>query len=248
MDKRRAWLEQCESAYQVLLLTCDENSILDDEYSDFRNNLKNFVSKIFWIFQDINFIRAEFLFHDNGEPLGIYDKRLCLCVYFPHKRFATVEKWFDDSDFTDYIIYDSNEMGESILKIPVTSIIYKLTQDEIRSLREDCEEKAKPFLEGKENEILSEYEEKCLEEDEYYLGVRFISYDGKFPNYCKGTVRLEIEGVEYCFILSNLLSGDSYYIKGIKPEAFPINIRRYYHEIIRVMVKNLNYGCCGGCN
>lgn len=29
---------------------------------------------------------------------------------------------------------------------------------------------------------------------EYSNKVRFISYDGKYPNYCTGTLRLEIDG------------------------------------------------------
>lgn len=248
MYKERVWLQECNSAYQSLLFMCESNSVIDDDFNDFRNNLSNFVSKIFDIFQNMNSVRAEFLFHDKGQVGEIYNKKLYLCVYFPKKNFQKVKQWFDKTSYQEWSILSSNKIGESVFKIPVLSIIDKLQQDEIRELRMDCEEKAKPFLEGRENEILSDYEEKCLTEDEYYLGVRFISYDGEYPNYCKGNLVLEIEGVQYCFRLFDLLSDGRYYIQGIKPEVFPENIRRYYHEIIRVMKNNLAYTCCGGCN
>lgn len=227
---------------------CEKNSIIDDDFVDFRNNLSNFVSKIFNIFNNMENLRAEFLYHDKGQVGEIYNKKLFLSIYFPKKNFDSVKQWFDKNNFKNYILSTTNDIGESSLKIPVTSVIDKIIEDEIRIMRIDCEEKAQPFFDGKENELISAYEDECLENDPYYLGVKFISYNGEYPNYCNGIVTLEIEGIEYSFNLSELLGTKSYYIKGINPDAFPENIRRYYHEIIRVMKDNLQYTCCGGCH
>ena len=64
---------------------CEKNSIVDDDFVDFRNNLSNFVSKIFNIFNNMENLRAEFLYHDKGQVGEIYNKKLFLSIYFPKK-------------------------------------------------------------------------------------------------------------------------------------------------------------------
>ena len=64
----------------------------------------------------------------------------------------------------------------------------------------------------------------------------------------EGTICLEIEGIPYEFRLFDLQKDKfTYNLSSIKPEAFDENIRRYYHEIMRIIRKNLRSTCCGGC-
>lgn len=98
--------------------------------------------------------------------------------------------------------------------------------------------------------------------------VKFISYDGEFPNLCSGELILEINNKEYRFGKNyyenknnlegfwtsgggigyeyepfqgpwNLVWEDSYY---------PEEIRKYKDILIEVFNENVPHGCCGGCS
>lgn len=90
--------------------------------------------------------------------------------------------------------------------------------------------------------------------------VRFISYNGKFPNLCSGTLVLEIDGSLYTFGLGEQYN--SFWVSGggldedfcpyygpwiIFPDELPENIRQYADEIGEVFNENVPNGCCGGC-
>lgn len=183
-----------------------------------------------------------------GDPMifgGISEKELTLCVEFPRKKREEVLDWFADSNYEDYTLSEIN-FSTWMLEIPVNHILEVLTQNEIIALRKECEDIAKPFLEYRESEVLAEYEEKCLKDDPYYIGVHFVSYDGDYPTYCMGNVILEIEGVAYSFYLPNITKGFGY-TREIDENKLPPNLKRYYHEIQRVIDNKLHWGCCGGC-
>lgn len=90
--------------------------------------------------------------------------------------------------------------------------------------------------------------------------VKFISYDGKWPCLCNGTLVLKIDDTEYSFgkkgefpdfwssggtcSLSMVTKGSEWIIDADKiPEQF----RQYASEIDEVFNNNVEYGCCGGC-
>ena len=89
--------------------------------------------------------------------------------------------------------------------------------------------------------------------------VKFISYDGKYPNLCAGVLVLEVDGIKYEFEKHCMSSGgscgftnhyqDSYCHTGewsIKrwPDNFPEALAR---EAVDVVNDNVRLGCCGGC-
>ncbi len=103
--------------------------------------------------------------------------------------------------------------------------------------------------------------------------VKFISYSGEYPNLCRGTLKLEINGVEYCFHEYNdgtntknedgtykrfwssggvceFWGGSGHTSTGewiIDVFLLPEHLREYATEIDVVFNKNVDWGCCGGC-
>lgn len=101
-----------------------------------------------------------------------------------------------------------------------------------------------------------------------YEHVKFISYDGKYPNLCSGRLVLEIDGERIAF--SNDYSKKTF--KDYEPfwesggcccrgnnytpshdewkiiyDDIPDKFKKYVYEIDEVFNENVDYGCCGGC-
>lgn len=100
--------------------------------------------------------------------------------------------------------------------------------------------------------------------------VKFISYDGKYPNLCRGKLVLEIDGEQVTFGDYDRKTktenrrfwtsgGDCGFRNGysesyvnsdewvIDVDEIPEQYRKYEEEIDRVFNENVEYGCCGGC-
>lgn len=86
--------------------------------------------------------------------------------------------------------------------------------------------------------------------------VEFVSYDGKWPNLCSGTLVLKINGEEvefpkYCMNSGGGVyrdeEGDYYTEKGPWTVNIPVEYRRYSAEIDDVVNEKVPCGCCGGC-
>ena len=99
--------------------------------------------------------------------------------------------------------------------------------------------------------------------------VKFVNYTGEYPNLCRGTLTLEIDGIEYTFggkyyesktdFKRFWYSGGSVsfddewnaYVETGKWEIdvddLPEQFRKYAYEIDRVFNENVDWGCCGGC-
>lgn len=83
--------------------------------------------------------------------------------------------------------------------------------------------------------------------------IRFISYDGKFPCLCGGTLLLEVNGfVRWEFQLVS--TGQCYFSGGDEAVArgpwrvnVPSDLVPLKEEIERVVNAHVPYGCCGGC-
>lgn len=87
--------------------------------------------------------------------------------------------------------------------------------------------------------------------------VEFISYDGKWPCLCMGTLIIKVDGKTYKFEHAMISGGhicrdddcDMWAERGDwevnlyeHPELEP-----YKEEITRLVNENVEHGCCGGC-
>lgn len=96
--------------------------------------------------------------------------------------------------------------------------------------------------------------------------VKFVQYDGRYPNLCSGMLTLEIDGDQYKFHpykYDNKTIFPSFWRSGggllpdyagayqgeweIDISAIPEQFRKYAYEIDSVFNRNVVCGCCGGC-
>ena len=101
--------------------------------------------------------------------------------------------------------------------------------------------------------------------------VKFVSYDGKRPNLCTGTLVLNINGTDYSFGFTTVpgmskcdfpmfwhsggrVSFDNDWNANVTSGRWqiasldlPKQFREYADEIDEVFNDNVPYGCCGGC-
>jgi len=87
--------------------------------------------------------------------------------------------------------------------------------------------------------------------------VEFVSYDGKWPCLCSGTLTIKVDGKTYMFNHAMVSGGcvlcneewDMWSVQGdwkINLEEHP-ELEPYKEEITRVVNENVEQGCCGGC-
>lgn len=95
--------------------------------------------------------------------------------------------------------------------------------------------------------------------------IEFISYTGSFPNLCRGTLTLKIDGEEIKFgnkYLDVEVDYPRFWYSGggldknycsysgeweIDVKELPEQYRKYAVEIDDVFNANVRHGCCGGC-
>jgi hypothetical protein len=86
--------------------------------------------------------------------------------------------------------------------------------------------------------------------------VRFISYNGAYPNLCSGELVLEIDGAvvpfpQYCMRSGGSVSftddWEEVVTEGKWTVEVPEQYKQYEREINRVVNANVDFGCCGGC-
>jgi hypothetical protein len=88
--------------------------------------------------------------------------------------------------------------------------------------------------------------------------LKFISYDGEYPNLCNGTLVMELDGKKIKFPPFCLRSGGSvtfdndwneivsqgsWSIRNF-PDNFPEELKNEAEELVN---ENIPEGCCGGC-
>ena len=83
--------------------------------------------------------------------------------------------------------------------------------------------------------------------------IEFVSYDGRWPSLCLGTLELKIDG-EKLLLFNSLISGgginDEYIENGlwlIDPDAVSPQYHHLLAEIADIVNENVPQGCCGGC-
>lgn len=84
--------------------------------------------------------------------------------------------------------------------------------------------------------------------------VKFVSYDGKYPNLCNGTLVLEVCGKIYTWDkYSSFLGSGGNAFEGFRGEwevdypQIPDEIKKFATEIDVCINKHIEFGCCGGC-
>ena len=88
--------------------------------------------------------------------------------------------------------------------------------------------------------------------------IKFVSYDGKYPALCCGTLVLSVDGEERSFDSDERFwESTGFCYEGmtvmdsrpweIIPEDMPEDLRSYAKEIEDVFNQNVPFGCCGGC-
>lgn len=86
------------------------------------------------------------------------------------------------------------------------------------------------------------------------MAIKFVSYDGEFPNLCSGTLVLEVDGVERSVNNALLSTGcinwkDDTVTEGdwVLSAHAPQWMWDRKEEVLAVVNANARKGCCGGC-
>ena len=100
------------------------------------------------------------------------------------------------------------------------------------------------------------------------MDIEFVSYDGKWPNLCRGVLVLKIDGKETSFgpMYEEGTNYDSFWTSGgrcgftnngesyidhdewiISKSELPEFLQPYTQKITNIFNENVPYGCCGGC-
>lgn len=86
--------------------------------------------------------------------------------------------------------------------------------------------------------------------------VEFVSYNGKLPNLCRGTLVIKVNGEEISLENYLISGGRCWFDKGWvdhvetgdwRINKLPDDLEQYREEILRVVNENVPHGCCGGC-
>lgn len=88
--------------------------------------------------------------------------------------------------------------------------------------------------------------------------LKFISYDGDFPNLCRGTLIMELDGKkitfsEFCLSSGGNVSFDAEWNEKVtqgnwKISKFPIGFPEELRDrAVELVNENIRLGCCGGC-
>lgn len=86
--------------------------------------------------------------------------------------------------------------------------------------------------------------------------IEFVSYNGRYPNLCRGTLVIKVNGEEVS--LENYLysGGRCWFDKEWNDHVeegdwritkLPDDLEPYRDEILEVVNENVVHGCCGGC-
>ena len=87
--------------------------------------------------------------------------------------------------------------------------------------------------------------------------IEFVSYDGHYPNLCRGILRLRVEGEEIS-VSSCMISGGECRCAPpycttqgewiVNFDRFPVELTELEQQIVtRLVNENVEHGCCGGC-
>ena len=87
--------------------------------------------------------------------------------------------------------------------------------------------------------------------------IEFVGYDGMYPCFCFGTLKIKVNGKLYCLHHAMISGGcvlfdddwNANVLEGpweLDLEEFP-ELEEYKEEITELVNDNVPHGCCGGC-
>ena len=96
------------------------------------------------------------------------------------------------------------------------------------------------------------------------MKIEFVSYDGRYPNLCSGTLTLKLDGIEKtfgydCDYPQFWTSGGCVWFDNdsnehvdrgaweLRDNALPEELQPLAEQLLDVFNTNVEYGCCGGC-
>jgi len=99
------------------------------------------------------------------------------------------------------------------------------------------------------------------------MDIKFVDYNGKYPNLCSGILTLNIDGVNKTFGDGDACDYDKFWTTGgrtyfsrdwseeyieteewiIDESQLPPELKEYAENIADIFNDNVPYGCCGGC-
>ena len=97
------------------------------------------------------------------------------------------------------------------------------------------------------------------------MKIEFVSYDGRYPNLCSGTLTLKLDGIKKTFGYGDCdypqfwTSGGCVWFDNhsnehvdrgaweLRDDALPAKLQPLAEQLIDVFNRNVEYGCCGGC-
>ena len=88
--------------------------------------------------------------------------------------------------------------------------------------------------------------------------LKFISYNGRYPNLCSGTLVISLDDIEYsmqyCMCSGGSVwfddEGDEHVDSGewkINEDELPEPLKPFVKEIEQLVNEYVEHGCCGGC-
>ena len=89
------------------------------------------------------------------------------------------------------------------------------------------------------------------------MNVEFISYDGKYPNLCSGTLKLKVNNklyaIRHVLVSGGCVNFSSYAEEEVSKGPWTVDLSQYKElepykeEIVKLVNKHVRQGCCGGC-
>lgn len=85
--------------------------------------------------------------------------------------------------------------------------------------------------------------------------IEFVSYDGRYPNLCRGTLVLRIDGelvcLNHCLVSGGCVAFNDDWDEIVEQGEWSVDVpeeyKKYEGEITTLVNENIEYGCCGGC-
>lgn len=108
------------------------------------------------------------------------------------------------------------------------------------------------------NEDEEEHQCFAAQDEALIQSLKFVSYDGEYPNLCRGTLVLSTNGKEYTCKRCLMSGGRCYFDwnhdehteRGrwrVDVEELPKELVPIAREVEKLVNNHVPYGCCGGC-